>query len=271
MHSNSVKDARVRGARFALVALAAVQLGIGAGFLMRAGWALALWPWPDTPLSHRFVASMLLAQGTTVAWVAWTMQLRAARGGILGFAFAAAGLGAYTALLYSQRGGDLLLGWAVACGILALGAALLFGLGGRIPRDPVRPIPTFVRFSFLVFAGALTVATVLLLVRAPIVFPWPLKPESSVMFGLLFLASAVYFLDGWLRPGHDNAVGQLLGFLVYDAVLIAPWLAHLPRTQGGFRVSMVIYLIVLGWSSLLAIWYLLHGRAAMRDETPLRA
>ncbi len=56
------------------------------------------------------------------------------------------------------------------------------------------------RFSFLVFALALFLATAMLLARAVVVFTWKLKPESSTMFGFLFLASAIYFFDGWLRP-----------------------------------------------------------------------
>ena len=258
-------DRRLRtGLRIALIALAAMQFVIGAGFLFRTAWALSLWPWPDGRLSYRFVSSMLLAQGATIAWVAYSLELRAARGGILGFALASAGICAFTSMLYKERGDGLLLAWALACGMLAIGSLILFPLGGRFPRTEPNPIPPFVRISFLVFAAALSVATVMLLLRAPIVFPWKLAPESSVMFGFLFLASTIYFFDGWLRPGRDNVAGQLIGFLVYDAVLISPWLAHWPSTQGGFRISMSVYLIVLGWSGLLAIWYLLHGRTAMR-------
>lgn len=181
------------------------------------------------------------------------------------------GLAATTGVLYARRGGPVLLGWAVACGIVGAGAIGLALLGGRFERRDRRPVPSVVRVSFLVFSLALAAATALLLARAPVVFPWPLKPESSVMFGFLFLASAVYFFDGWLRPGVANATGQLLGFFVYDLVLLPPYFRHWPKTRGGFRVSLAIYLAVLIWSAALAVWFLWRVRPSRRgpDEATL--
>jgi hypothetical protein len=258
----------LRWLRLPVFLLAAAQLFLGAGFASGASWALALWPWPDGPLSYRFVGAMLLAQGATMAWTAATLALDAARGGVLGFAASTAGIAGYTAWLYLHRNETLLLTWAVVCAGLALGALVLFVLGPRFPRTDRQPISVVVRGSFLVFATALSIATAALLAQAPIVFPWALRPDSSVMFGFLFLASAIYFFDGWLRPGSDNACGQLIGFLVYDLVLFPPYLAHWPKTVGGFRVSMTIYLIVLTWSAVLAIGYLL--RRQWRPSTPSR-
>lgn len=241
--------------RAALLTLATGLVILGAGFWLRTDWALALWPWPDGPLSYLFLASILLAEGATLLWTAWTLELEAARGGALGFALTTGGLAATTGWLYAQRGDGLLLGWALICGVLAIGALLLWRAGSRFPWRDTRPVPAVVRGSFLVFALALGIATAMLLLRAPVVFPWSLKPESSLMFGCLFLASAVYFFDGWRRPGAANAFGQLTGFLVYDLVLLPPYLRHWPKTEGGFRISLVIYLAVLIWSALLAVWY----------------
>ena len=41
-----------------------------------------------------------------------------------------------------------------------------------------------------------------------------------------------------------------------DMVLIPPCLRHWEKATGGFRISLVIYLIVLVWSAALAIWFL---------------
>ncbi len=250
--------------RVSLLALASGLLVLGGGFWTYAGWALSLWPWADGPLSYLFIASIMLAEGATVAWTAWTLDLNAGRGGALGFAAMNGGIAGFTLWLYAARHEPRLLIWAGTCGLLALASIFLFVVGARYPHRDRRPPPPFVRYSFLAFAAALFIATAMLLARAPVVFPWPLKPESSTMFGFLFVASAVYFFDGWLRPSIANAYGQLIGFLVYDIVLIPPYLRHWEHTAGGFRVSMVIYLIVLGWSAGLAIWFLARPRGWAR-------
>jgi len=191
--------------RASLLALSIGLLLVGYGFWSRADWALNLWPWPDGPLSYLFIASIALAEGATMAWTAATLDLNAARGGAFGFAAMNGGLAGYTLWLYSQRHEPLLAAWAIACGALAFGSILLFLIGGKYPHPDRRPPPPLVRNSFLVFAVALFAATAMLLARAPVVFPWPLKPDSSTMFGFLFLASAVYFFDGWLRPSCESA------------------------------------------------------------------
>jgi len=242
--------------RASLLALSSGLLLVGFGFWFRADWALNLWPWPDGPLSYLFIASIVLAEGFTMLWITTTMNLNAARGGALGFAAMNFGIAGYTFLLYSQHHELLLLNWVMTCSALGIGSSLLFMLGGKYPRLNNPPSPVFVRQSFFIFAVALFIATAMLLARAPVVFPWALKPESSTMFGFLFLASAIYFFDGWLRPSLTNSYGQLIGFLAYDIVLIPPYLQHWQKATGGFRVSLVIYLIVLVWSAALAIWFL---------------
>ncbi len=184
-----------------------------------------------------------------------TLELGAARGGSLGFAAMNAGLAGYTAWLWSAQRQPLLLGWALVCGLLATGAVALFLVGRRFPRRDRRPSPAIVRFSFLAFSLALFTATAMLLARAPVVFPWALDPRSSVMFGLFFLGSAIYFFDGWLHPGTANAFGQLIGFLAYDLVLIPPYLLAY-EVEGAFRISRALYLGVLFWSGALAVWFL---------------
>ena len=242
--------------RASLVTLSIGLLLVGFGFWFRADWALGLWPWPDGPLSYLFIASIVLAEGSTIAWTAATLHLNAARGGALGFAAMNLGIAGFTFWLYGQRQELLLLNWAIVCGLLGIGSIFLFMIGGKYPRLHNPPSPRFVRQSFFVFALALVIATAMLLLRAPVVFPWPLKPDSSTMFGFLFLASAIYFFDGWLRPSLTNCYGQLIGFLVYDMVLIPPYLRHWEKAAGGFRVSLAIYLIVLVWSAALAMWFL---------------
>lgn len=236
--------------------LAVVALALG----LDAGGGRALWPWPDGRLSYIFICSILLAEATVLAWQAWTLDLHAAKGGARGFLGMNSGLALLMASRFRSDGEAMALVWALVCAALALGSAWILVLARQYPPVDRGPTPRVVRWSFLVFAAALFVATAMLLARMPVVFPWPLKPQSSLAFGFLFLASAVYFLDGFLRPSWSNAIGQLLGFLVYDLVLFVPWIQHLAKAEGGFLVSLLIYLLVLTWSALLAVYYLVIHR-----------
>ncbi|MBA3966622.1 MAG: hypothetical protein H0X47_12770 [Nitrospirales bacterium] len=89
--------------RVSLFSLSLGLLLLGFGFWLRTDWALGLWPWPDGPLSYLFIASIILAEGATMAWTAATMKLHAARGGALGFAAMNLGLAGYTLWLFNQQ------------------------------------------------------------------------------------------------------------------------------------------------------------------------
>ncbi len=261
VHTPAVPSGLLRASMaIAAVLLAMAGVAIGWDWGASAGAGRALWPWPDGPLSYRFVASILLAEATVLAWQAIALDLTAVRSGAAGFALMNAGLAVFMGMrsLASAAPAPAALGWAIATAVLALGSVGLFALSFRVasPDRQSVPTPTPVRVSFAIFAAALFIATAMLLAQAAVVFPWPLKPESSVAFGFLFLASACYFLDGFIRPFWSNAIGQLLGFLVYDLVLIVPWIALLPKATGGHRISLIIYIAVLVWSGVLAIWYL---------------
>ena len=93
------------------------------------------------------------------------------------------------------------------------------------------------------------------------IFPWQLGQETSVMFGLIFLGAATYFIYGALDPHWGNAVGQLAGFLAYDLVLLAPFLEHFSAARGGSLVSLIIYVAFLVYSGALASYYLVASNA----------
>jgi len=74
--------------------------------------------------------------------------------------------------------------------------------------------------------------------------------------GWLFLGSAVYFGWGWLRPGWHNARGQLIAFLAYDLVLFPRYVLMFSTVNPEHLPSLVAYVAVLTYSSLLSIYYL---------------
>lgn len=89
------------------------------------------------------------------------------------------------------------------------------------------------------------------------IFPWPLRPDSSTLFGCIFLGDACYFFYGLLVPRWQNAYGQLLSFLAYDLVLIVPFLELFASVSPERRLSLILYVAVLLYSGMLAIYYLL--------------
>jgi hypothetical protein len=117
-------------------------------------------------------------------------------------------------------------------------------------------MPLLVKISFVIFSIVLVVAGTMLVLQRPVVFPWSLKPESSVIFGFIFLGAALYFATGLFVPKWHNARGQLLGFLAYDLVLIGPYLAYLDTARYGHKSSLIIFITVLVYSGALAIYYL---------------
>ena len=88
------------------------------------------------------------------------------------------------------------------------------------------------------------------------VFPWDLNPDSSVVFGCIFLGDAFYFLYALLRPRWGNAFGQLLSFLAYDLVLIVPFLLLVNTVKPDHMLGLIIYIAVLVYSGGLAVYYL---------------
>ena len=110
--------------------------------------------------------------------------------------------------------------------------------------------------SFVVFTIVLLLVGTLLVLQKPVVFPWPLKPESSVIFGLIFLGAATYFAIALNSTKWHSARGQLIGFLAYDLILIGPFLAHFSAVKAEHRVSLILYILVLVYSGALAVYYL---------------
>jgi hypothetical protein len=250
-----------RAIRLGLVVGAALLLILTAGFFFRLAWATHLWPWADSRLSYLFVASILAAIAVPALWVGVTGEVCAAAAGALDLTVTYLGATAYLLHLYQGQGGTRLLVATIVGGAGFLSSTGIYLWSRRVPpRDP-RPVPTLVLLSFLVFTLALVAVGIALIRQAPHIFPWPLDPRSSVLYGWIFLGAAVYFLHGALRPRWANACGQLLGFLAYDLILIGPFLQHFGAVKPEHRISLMIYTAVLLYSGAVAIFYCFVHRA----------
>lgn len=242
--------------RLTFVAGSIVLILLAAGYLWQLPWAIATWPWPDGRLSYTFVASILAAIAIAAFWIGCSGELGAAAAGALNVLVIAVGMACYLVWLALGNGRSALLPYAFVTALAALASLCLFWWSRRVAiRDP-RPTPGLVLVAFGFFVAILFAAGSALVLRVPAIFPWPLKSESSVMFGLIFIGDAFYFLYALLIPRWHNAKAQLLSFLAYDLVLFPVFIPHIATVQPEHRLSLTIYLGVLAASCLLALYYL---------------
>jgi hypothetical protein len=246
----------MRSARPALLALGLLALALAAGMILRLAWATALWPWPDTPLSYLFLGSILAAIGAPLAWIAISGEVGAAVAGALNLAVMWGGFALTLLVLAAHRGDARLALFGTLYALAVVVAAAVYALSRRHPIRQPRPVPRPVRGSFVVFAAVLALAAGALLLRLPHVFPWPLRADSSVLFGCIFLGNMTYFAHGWLRPSWQNACGQLLGFLAYDLVLLGPFVRRFGAVPPEHLPSLIVYTAILVYSGALAVYYL---------------
>src|SRR5579859_4101856 len=246
--------------RAALVPATLILFVLVAAFLAQVSWATRLWPWPAKPLSYIFIASILAAIAVPVLWIALSGEAAAMRAGALDLTVMYGGMFVYVLTLTGNPHEPRLWPYALVFGLAAAGSAGAFLFAWHIPWADPRPMPQPVRLSFATFAVILTGAGVALLLHASI-FPWQLGLETSVMFGLIFLGAATYFIYGALDPHWGNAVGQLAGFLAYDLVLLAPFSERFSTARGGSLISLIIYVAFLVYSGMLASYYLFAANA----------
>lgn len=227
------------------------------GFVFQLPWVINLWPWPDSRLSYLFLGSILAAVTVAVVWISWLGEWGALPAGALNvFVIAMTWAGYFLQRSFSDNRPSLL-SYGIIGILIALVSAAAFLWSRRLPLRDTRPTPRFLLFSFGLFTAILILAGGALIFRVPTIFPWPLNPDSSVLFGCIFLGDACYFFYGLLFPRWHNAFGQLLSFLAYDLVLIFPFLGLFSSVKPGHRLSLIIYVAVLLFSGLLSIYYLL--------------
>ena len=242
--------------RLFMFLVCAVQLFFAAAFGFQWPFAVQLWPLPYTDqTSFIFIASIFAAAAASTLWSVGVGEYR----GLAGIGLDYLTILTPLAILMFQTAGGLS-GALGSFGIIsALGAAfglVLFLWARRVPVRDSRPTPRLVYGSFAVFVVALLIAGGSLVFQRPNILPWSTSTSSAVIYGWMFLGPAAYFAYGLLRPGWYNAAGQLAGFLAYDLVLIVPFLTQLATITPTLRINLIVYVVVISYSGLLAIYYL---------------
>ena len=270
-------DRTAKTVRVLATANAVLWTALGVGWYSAKGWALALWPWPEVPMTFVFLASIAASIAVVWAAIAWTGELAALSGVGLNIVVAGAGTGAH--LLTVNLVASAV--WAFAG--VAFGV-LLFAWARRQPVHDTRAMPPLVRGAFVAFTVTLIVAGGALSLQQQ-VFPWHLHPSSMMLIGANFLGAAVYFAHAAAHPRWAYAAPPLWGFLAYDLILFVPYLRMLSAGSaavddyygdGGGSVNMTslsVYLSVLGASTALALYYLLvhPSTRLVRRRADLRA
>lgn len=241
--------------RLILLSVGIVQLILAAGFFFQQAWATALWPLPDTRLSYAFIAAILAGGAAPLIWIGRSARFGGLTGYGLGFGMMYAGMGISALLFYLRGQGPALLGFAVVMGSLAvLGAFLFFRTRGDPAED--QSTPRLLRIAFALEVLILAGAGILLILKVPNTLPWNISPESSVLYGWVFLGLAFYYLYAVLTPQWIHALGPLLGFLVYDLVLFSPLFARFGSLAPEHLRGQVAASVIIVFSAVLGIYYL---------------
>ena len=248
----------MKAIRYILIFIAVTQFLLAAAFFLQLPFAVSLWPFEGTtPLTFIFISSIFMAAAASTLWAAASENY----GTLAGIGLDYVGIMVPVSILSFQLGASsgnsqlTVFGAASAFGALFGLGLLLWSM--RIPIDATLPMPGMVRWSFVVFIAALLIVSTRLILKVPNVIPWKITPDLSVVIGWMFLGAAMYFAYALLRPSWLNSAGQLLGFLAYDIVLIAPFLQRLPTVTPEHKLGLIVYTIVVTYSGLLAIYYLL--------------
>ncbi len=240
--------------RIVTVVSGLVFLLFAIGFIFRLPFAIAIWPWEDGRYSYLFIGSILAAVSAAALWVGWTGEFGALPAGSANVFVIALTTCIYFFKLASQGRTDMLL-FAVLAALSAVASFAAFFWSLNIPLKETRLMPRLVKVSFWIFIASLFLSGRALILGAPI-FPWALNPDTSVVFGCIFLGDAFYFLYGMFRPNWHNALGQLLSFLAYDLVLIVPFIGLLNTVEPARYINLIVYTAVLIYSGGLAVYYL---------------
>jgi hypothetical protein len=245
----------MRFTKVTLILSGMIHLVLAAGFFFQQTWATSLWPVPDTRLSYAFIAAILAGGGAPLLWIGFSEERAALAGYGLSFGIMYAGMGISALWFYLRDQNPSLALFSLTMGVLAILGGILFTRMRHSAHD-IQPTPRIVIYAFAIEVVVLAGAGILLTLKVPNTLPWNLSPESSVLYGWVFIGLAFYYLYAILNRQWIHALGPLLGFLAYDLVLISPLFSRFGNLQPEHVRGQVTASIIIIFSGLLGIYYL---------------
>jgi hypothetical protein len=276
--AGSIEHAGIRALTLAIVLL---LTAMSAASYFQADFAKSAWAWRDQEITYKFAGAYLLAFAGSLLWIAVTGELAAFAG--VAVTVLTNAIGTLVFLVYQsiqESRGDLVPNIVVML-LLAIVSIAVFRWSRGLASRRVIPTPRVLFIAMIVFTVVLLSASVRLILQHTNVFPWDPRAEWSTMIGLSLLGSVAFFAYGAYRREWTHAGAQFAGFLAYDLVLIFPYIRMLRDGDGersvygasGTQVNegpLVIFLIAIGSSALLAVWYLFFDartRVRIRSTT----
>lgn len=276
----AVRPGATRVARLAALVYGLLGVALCVGLYRQAGYATRIWPWPDDRLTYVYLASLAAAIAAPSLWVAWSGELATLTPVALDSLVVNVGVAIYLTIRAATTDDRSPLTFAAGSIALAVGSGLVFRWVRRIPPRDGRATPRSIRRIMAGLGLLVGVISVGLLGRVDGLFPWDLRPETSTMFGIVYLGVAVYFAYAALHPAWPMTTGQLLGFMAYTVVLVKPYLDLLRDrladdpsatplygsyavTSGGDgpnMLSLSVFLTVLTFGTALGVWTLIVRR-----------
>jgi hypothetical protein len=227
------------------------------GLYFRLPAAGRLWVWPDSPaLGLAFVGSWLAGLAAPLIWIGLSGHLPALRGGALAGVVAYGGSAVLLWDRHNLPGKGHFLPFAVVCMMVALLALAVLAWSIHLPAPEDRKSPSVIRWAFLLFSAILLPVGLGMASGSPRIFPAELLPDMTRLYGWFFLGSFVYYFFGFLKPSWLNSSGHMLSFLVYDLLLIPPFIQYWLVVPDEFRLNLFFYLTVLIASMLFCIFFL---------------
>jgi hypothetical protein len=273
-------------ARMICLALGLVMAPLSGGFYQQSDLATALWPWPDDRMSFIFLSSIGMAVSATCLFAALTGEIGGLTPILLEGVITLIGMAGYLAVRSIRHEDWKALWFAIGLGTIATIVAISFRRARKVPLLDPRVLPRLLRIISGGLVALLAVIGASLVFQVDGAFPWTLKPQTSTMFGWIFLGAAALF--GWivLHPRWAHLATAMVGFLAYDLVLVIPYARTLLDSHNGTASSfypsaygltgnidegkILGYLLTLGLSAAGSIYLLaknlktrMRGRASL--------
>ncbi len=198
---------------------------------------------------------LLTTYAIPTLWISVTKTYRVLAGGGLAALITFGGVSIYLLRLSLQMTGILELGeYCLSFAVLSLW--FLF-LGWKLPKRKSLRLPFTTQLLFALILTTLIMKGIFLVIPLPGFFPWLLTPQLSVIYGWFLIGSCFFIAWSLFSPIWENAYPLLYAILVYDALMIGPYLSLLREPSEVAVIPFQLWLAIV-FVVASGIWALLE-------------